>query len=312
MKHTPLFYATVLALTTATISGTSNFLNKIAVTVIKDPIFFTVFKNSLVALLLVGILIIIKKRHEIASLKKGQIFKLLAVGFFGGSIPFALYFTGLQQTSALSASLIHKTLFIWVLIFAIPILKERIFGWQWLGIAAIFSANLFLGGFAGFKYNIGELMILGATILWGVENIIAKIILKDVASSIVAAARFSFGTLLLLPIFFFHNADFAIIGKLTFEQWGWTTIVVLTQVGFILTWYSALKRAPATYVATLLVPATLVTNILSAVFVTHAFSGRQALSLALFLIGVILVVLFARKTAEQAAATPPPLELKRF
>ncbi len=304
MKHNPLFYATVLALATATISGTSNFLNKIAVTVIKDPIFFTVFKNGLVALLLIGILIIIKKRREIVSLNKGQILKLLAVGFFGGSIPFALYFTGLQQTSALNASLIHKTLFVWVLIFAIPILKERIFGWQWLGIAAIFSANLIIGGFAGFKYNIGELMILGATILWGVENIIAKIVLKDVSSSIVAAARFSFGTLLLLPILLFRNADFAIIGNLTSQQWGWTAITVLTQVGFILTWYSALKRAPATYVATLLVPATLITNVLSAVFVTRTFSGGQALSAALFLIGVILVVLFARKTAKQTAEMP--------
>ncbi len=145
-------------------------------------------------------------------------------------------------------------------------------------------------------------MILGATILWGVENIIAKIILKDVASSIVAAARFSFGTLLLLPIFFFHNADFAIIGKLTFEQWGWTTIVVLTQVGFILTWYSALKRAPATYVAILLVPATLITNVLSAVFVTHAFSSSQVIGSLLFVGGAALMVIFAKNLTRDLVA----------
>jgi hypothetical protein len=63
----------------------------------------------------------------------------------------------------------------------------------------------------------------------------------------------------------------------------------------------ALKRAPAAYVATLLVPATLVTNVLSAVFVTHAFTGRDLMSTVLYVLGIALVVLFSGKAALSAS-----------
>ncbi|MEK7154146.1 MAG: DMT family transporter [Patescibacteria group bacterium] len=310
MKHSALFYATVLALTTATISGTSNFLNKIAVTAVKDPIVFTTLKNAIVALFLVGVILGLKKWREIKSLNGGQFFKLLAIGIVGGSVPFALFFTGLTQTSAINASLIHKTLFIWVLLLGIPFLKERLTKWQWLGAAAIFGANLLVGGFKGFKYDAGELMILGATVLWAIENVVAKVALRDLSSSLVAGARMFIGSLILFSFVVWRGGASAVY-TLNFEQWGWTMLTSILLLGYVLTWYAALKRAPATYVATLLVPATLVTNILSAVFATHAFSGRQAFSMALFLIGAILVVLFARKTAEQTTATPS-LELKKF
>lgn len=310
MKRSTLFYATVLALATAVISGTSNFLNKIAVTAVRDPIVFTTLKNAMVALFIIGIILALKKWREIKTLNKGQALKLLAIGVVGGSLPFALYFTGLTQTSAINASLIHKTLFVWVLFLGIPFLKERLTRWQWLGVAAIFGANLLVGGFSGFKYNTGELMILGATILWAVENIVAKVALRDLSSALVAGARMAVGSLILLAFVLWRGGASAVY-VLNFQQWGWTLLTSALLLGYVLTWYSALKRAPAIYVATLLVPATLVTNVLSAVFVTHAFSGRQALSTTLFLISVVLIILFARKTAEQATATPP-LGLKRF
>ncbi len=310
MKHPTLFYATVLVLATVIISGTSNFLNKFAVTVVNDPIVFTTLKNAVVALFLAGIILALKKWREVRTLNKSQVLKLLAIGAIGGSVPFALFFTGLTQTSAINASLIHKTLFIWVLLLGIPFLKERLTRWQWLGVGAIFGANLLIGGFDGFRYNTGELMILGATVLWAVENIIAKVTLRDLSSSLVAGARMLIGSLILFGFVMWRGGASAVY-TLSFQQLGWTILASALLLGYVLTWYSALKRAPATYVATLLVPATLVTNVLSAIFVTHAFSGGQALSAVLFLGGMILVVLFARKTAEQAAATPP-LELKRF
>lgn len=289
-----LRYATLLVLTTAIISGTNNFLTKIAVTSIKQPILYTTLKNSLVAIFLVGILIALKKWPEIKKLTKKQWIKLAAVGFIGGSIPFALYFTGLTQTSALNASLIHKTLFLWVLLLGIPILKERLSKLQWLGVIAIFGANLFIGGFQGFKYNSGELMILAATILWGAENVIAKNALKDVSSLVLASARMVLGSILLFVfILIFSKGNIGVLANLNAVQWGWTFLTSLLLLGYVVTWYTALKHAPATYVATLLVSATLVTNILSAIFITHTFPVIQVLSSGFLLIGLTLMVFFA-------------------
>jgi drug/metabolite transporter (DMT)-like permease len=296
MKNKTLVYATYLALITAVISGFSNFLNKIAVTVVKDPIVFTTLKNSLVAIFIIGAILVFKKLPEILSLNKKQIFKLFLIGIIGGSLPFALFFTGLTQTSAINASLIHKTLFIWVLLLAIPILKERISKMQWLGIGAIFAANLIVGGFAGFKYNAGELMILAATILWAIENVIAKIALKDISSLTVASARMAIGSFILLSFVFVKGGTSAVL-SLNQTQWLWTFIPAILLFGYVITWYTALKYAPATYVATLLVPATLVTNVLSAIFITRAFTLLQLVSATLFIFGAMLVIFFAKKSA---------------
>ena len=220
MSVKTIHYATILALITAVISGTNNFLAKIAVTAVKNPILFTTLKNSLVAVLLIGLISGLKKWSEIKTISQRQFLKLLAIGVIGGSVPFVLFFTGLAQTSAINAALIHKTLFIWVLLLALPILKERLSWPQWLGVGAIFSANLFIGGFTGFKYSLGELMILCATILWAIENIIAKKVLQELSSSVVATARMTLGSLLLLLVVLWQG-NIGLLAGLNGQQWGW-------------------------------------------------------------------------------------------
>lgn len=287
-------YATILALVTALISGFSNFLAKIAVTAVKDPLVFTTLKNGVVGLFLVGIIIALKKWLEIKNLNRSQWLKLVVIGVVGGFIPFALFFVGLSQTSAINASLIHKTLFVWVLLFALPTLKERITRGQLAGVAVIFAANFVIGGFSGFNYNTAELMILAATILWAIENIIAKKVLQDVSSLTVASARMTFGSLMLLGLVT-SQGNIGTLSGLNGTQWLWTLLASGLLSGYVLTWYTALKYAPATYVATLLVPATLVTNILTAVFITRSLSLPVILSSLLYMIGISTIIYLTLK-----------------
>lgn len=293
MKQT-LTFATFLALGTALISGISNFVGKVGVTAVKDPIVFTTLKNAVVAMLLIGAILCFRRWRELKALTRKQWFMLIAIGVIGGSIPFALFFTGLAHTTALNASLIHKSLFVWVLLFGTTILKERLTSWQWMGLALIVVANLFIGGFTGFKYNTGEFMILAATILWAVENVIAKVALKNISSLTVAGARMVFGSVILLHIALPRNATLA-VAQLTSTQWGWTLLASALLFGYVVTWYAALKRAPATYVAVLLVPATLVTNMLSAMFVTHTLSHIQLFNGIFVAAGAALIIIFSRR-----------------
>lgn len=299
-KH-PYATATALALTTAVISGAANFLNKSAVAAVPGPVFFTTIKNAAVAVALIGLMLLFGQWREISRLQRSQWLRLLAVGVIGGSLPFALFFTGLSQTSAINASLIHKTLVLWVLLLAVPLLKERVSPLQGLGIAAVFGANLLVGGFTGFKFNAGELMILAATLLWAVENVIAKRVLAGVSSLTVAAGRMVIGSGLLLALIAWRGEAGRML-ELNALQWGWVALTGALLTGYVLTWYAALKRAPATYVATLLVPATLVTNVLSAVFVTHALNPRDVQAALLFCLGILLVIRFAKTGLPAAAA----------
>lgn len=296
MANSALRTATLLALTTAAFSGVSNFLNKIAVTGINDPIFYATLKNTLVAVVLVGIFIMCRHWPTVRTLSRRQWTLLISIGILGGSIPFALFFTGLTMTSALNAALIHKTLVLWVALLAIPFLHERVSTGQWLGIAALFAANVLVGGFSGFRYNTGELLILTATIFWSAENIIAKIALRDIPSTVVAGARMTIGSLALLAFVLWRNpAAPTTLFHLTASQWGWIFLTGALLLGYVLTWYRALALAPASYIATLLVPATLVTNALSAIFLTHTFATMQVVSAGLMFVGTALVIATHRR-----------------
>lgn len=300
IKNNPYRYATILALATAAISGTNNFLSKIAVTAVKDPIVYTTLKNIIVAGFLIGIILLFKKWREIAALTKEQALRLFAIGAIGGSIPFALFFTGLSQTSALNAGLIHKTLFVWVAVLAVPLLKERLSRMQWVGVGALFAANFIVGGFNGFQFNAGELMVLGATLLWAVENIVAKKTLKDISSVTVAGARMIVGSFFLFLLVLWQG-NIGMAANLTLMQWGWTLLTSVLLLGYVLCWYTALKYAPATYVAALLVPATLVTNALTAIFITHTLNGIQLTQIGFLLLGAALMVAFAKEAGDAAS-----------
>lgn len=301
MQNKTLRTATILALGTAIISGASNFLNKFAVAGFTDPVAFTALKNLIVAGFLLGLLVVYKKRQEIRGLTKQQWLRLILIGVVGGSVPFALFFIGLAQIPAINAALIHKTLFVWVLLFALPFLKEKFSALQWLGVAAIFSANILVGGFRGFAFSAGEGLVLLATILWAAENIIAKIALRDLSALTVASGRMVFGSLILLPLALVRVGSSALLPA-SLTQWTWVVLTGLFLLGYTLTWYAALKRAPVSYVATLLVPATLVTNALSALFVTHSFNWQLLSSFELFVAGTFLLIYFARNLTRPAAA----------
>src|SRR3989344_2980217 len=269
-----------LALITAVISGVAIFVNKFAVGAITPPLVFTGTKNTLVAILVLSWLGVSGKWRLVWRLRRSEIWKLGLIGLIGGAVPFYLFFTGLAQIPAINGALIHKTLVLWVAVLAIPLLKEKLSALQVLGIVLLFGGNVAVGGFEGFKYSQGELMVLGATMLWAVENVIAKKVLKTVDADLVVTARMGLGSIILLGMAVWQYPDsVGAIHELPLQSWGWILLTAGTLLGYTMTWYRALKLAPAITVPSILVGSTLVTNVLSAIFVTHQWTwgmGAQA------------------------------------
>jgi len=261
------------ALVTSVISGVSIFINKFAVSEVTPPLYFTSIKNLVVGVFIVSIVLSVGKWKEIIKLSKKDIKNLLLIGLVGGSIPFYLYFEGLSKISAINGAIIHKTLVIWVALLAIPFLRERISKLQSLAVFALFSSNFFVGGFSGFEFSRGEMLVLLATVLWAVENILSKKILSKIDTDIVVLFRMGFGSLLLMSATFISVPG--TLGKtltLSYQQIFWISITAILLFGYVSNWYKALKFSSATFVTSVLVSSTLVTNILSAVFITHTWN----------------------------------------
>jgi drug/metabolite transporter (DMT)-like permease len=280
-----------LALMTATISGFSVFFNSLAVKGI-DPIVHTTIKNGFAGLLVVMVLASSGQWKQIKHLSRKQAGWLLIIALIGGSLAFGLFFTGLKMIGAAQGALIHKTLILWVAMMAVPLLKEKLSWKMMLGIVLLYASSLVVGvkGFAGIQ--LGHGLVLLATLLWSVENVIAKMTLKTVSPNLLVTARMAVGSV-------FLGGYMVLAGKaplalaLTGSQWLMLLGVGLLLFGYVMSWYRALAILPVTVTAGILVGATVITSLLDAVFVSKVLSLTFVAQSALIISGIYLVIMAA-------------------
>jgi len=280
-----------LALATAGFSGAAIFLNSLTVKAVGDALVFTTVKNLGVGIIL-GLILLRSKINWGEVTNEWR--RLLLIGIIGGSLPFYLFFQGLLTANPATAALIHKTLIFWVALWAVPVFKEKISVKQWLALGIIFGSNFIIGGLPALKWGRGEIMILGATLLWALENIIAKAALKNLSAEVVGGARMILGSLLLFGAVMM-SGKMGLIFNLNAGQWGMTFVSIGLLFGYVMSWYKALKLAPVTLVATVLTLATIITNVISSIFITHLFNVKLFYQTILLVIGMVVFIREANK-----------------
>lgn len=290
------------ALSAAFISGISIFINKFAVDAISDPLVFTTIKNTGVAIVLVTFLMISGKWKKIKLLKSKELMLLGVIGVIGGSIPFYLFFKGLSIIPAVNGAVIHKTLVLWVAILAMKFLGEKLSKAGWLAITVLFTANILVGGFEGLTFSLGEIYILAATIFWAIETIVAKKILPSVDPDLLIQARMGIGAIVLLVISLILKPQ-ALIGILSLSSIGWFWIVLTTVLllFYVAVWYRGLRLVPAITATAILVASTLVTNALSAIFITHNLNWLLIFQSALIILGVYVLYKIENNVAKSSS-----------
>lgn len=293
-----------LAFGTALISGVSIYLNGLVVEEFNDPLLLAGVRNSLVGLVLLGLLLATSPRSEIAGLGGRQRAGLLTLAVVGGSIPFLLFFGGLAATGAPGAAFIHKTLFAWVAVLAVPLLGESL-GWiQMAALTGLLVGSALLTPPTGVGPGLGEAMILAATLLWAVEVIVARRLLPGVSVRLAATSRMALGAVLMLA-FLGLDGRLGGVAEFTLRHWLVVGLTGILLLGYVTTWYGALQRAPATTVTSILVAGTVVTGLLQAVGSGALPPVMQATGLAIVVVAVALLGWLAlaapaRRMAEHA------------
>jgi drug/metabolite transporter (DMT)-like permease len=284
-----------LALITAFISGLSVFLNKFALSFWTNSSVFTTAKNLIVALFLTSLIIFLKKYSELKTLSKKDWLQLVIIGIIGGSIPFLLFFKALTFLSATTGAFIHKTLFIWVAILAVPILKEKLSKIQIAGLGILILGTFLFSWPIKLKFGLGELLMFLAVIFWAVENIIAKIALRNISPLIAAWGRMFFGSGFLLGYLYF-TGEFEQLFVFSPPKIGWLVFLGILLFGYVLTWYSSLKYAPTTVVSSVLTVGAPLTAFLDAVFIKHQIKPIAILSILIIALGIILIIRVYERT----------------
>jgi len=278
----------LLVLMTALISGISIFINQFGVSVISSDI-YTFLKNLIAGLFILAIIILFKEFKEVKLLKKNDWLTLTSIGLIGGSIPFLLFFKGLALSTSGNASMIHKSMFLFVAILAIIFLKERLNKLLIAGILIILIGNVFL-----LKLNpqnllsVGDLLILIATLFWAVENVISKKAVTTISPRIVAGARMFFGSFFIL-IYLLFTKQLVSLASIDLNQMLWVLLTGFILSLYLLTWYSGIKYIKISTATCVLALGAPITNILSLIQ-GNSLALNQYLGISIIIFGLVLVM----------------------
>ncbi len=213
-------------------------------------------------------------------------------------MPFLLFFEGLSRASSSQAAFLHKTLVVWVMVLAVPLLRERVGPLHLAAVGMLVAGQAMMGGGVGeLGWGSGEAMILAATVLWAVEVVIAKRLLADLSALTVGTARMTIGVAVLIA-YGVVSGGFAGLGSLAPSHWWWIAATGATLTAYVATWYSALARAQAVDVTAVLVFGAVITVGLRAGFDGAALPSPAGL--ALVGAGTLLALLAARSARPVA------------
>ena len=296
-----------IALVTAVVSGISVYVNSRGVSHFDDATVYTTAKNAVAGLLLVTLALPILLTRPSGATRRArpgtrrEWIGLLALACIGGSVPFVLFFEGLSRATATQAAFIHKTLVVWVAILAVGLLRERLGAPHLAAIALVVACQAWLvgGGLGTVTFGAGEAMILAATLLWAVEVIVAKVLLRALDPRTLAAARMGLGTVVLIGWLGVSGrlGDLLALGS---EQWVWAVATGLLLTAYVATWYAALARAQAVDVTAVLVFGAAVTAVIARVADGAAI---DPVGIALVTAGAVLITVAALRRSDHEVAT---------
>ncbi|HSK22191.1 MAG TPA: DMT family transporter [Egicoccus sp.] len=282
-----------LAGATAAISGVAVAINGFGVRAFGDATAYTTAKNLVAGVLLTGLAMVAVRRRPGAAPRRpttrGGWLRLTAIAVIGGSVPFVLFFEGLSRATAADAAFLHKTLVVWVALLAVPLLGERLGRLQIAAVAVLVAAQLVLvGGLPELAAGSGELLILGATLLWSVEVVVAKQVLREITPATVAVARMGVGSVVLVA-WTVGTRGLGVLTGISATQAAWALLTGVVLAAYVATWLAALSRAPAVDVTAVLVGGAVLTALIDAARGTVVLAPL-APGLLLLLVGVGLAV----------------------
>jgi drug/metabolite transporter (DMT)-like permease len=292
-----------LALLAATVSGFSVYINGFAVKRAPSALIFTTAKNLVAAVLVASAFGALTARRPapagLRTLALRHWLGLAFVGVIGGGLAFALFFEGLARADTTQAAFVQKSLVLWVALLAVPVLGERLSWHHAVAIGLLLLGQLLLAGnIVQHRPSAALLLVLAATLLWAVEVLIARTLLRRVSATLLATVRMSVGSLALL-VWLVVTHSLTQLGSLS-HDWVWVLLTGGLLSGYVLSWFGALRRAPAVDVTAILVLGAFITALLS-MTPARTLLGLQVAGLVLILCGVG-TVMRARSPRDVASA----------
>lgn len=251
------------------ISGFAIYINGQGVKVFSDSTLYTALKNAVVGVaLLIPFLFMTSNRAELKRLNRRQWGLLALLAVIGGSVPYALFFRGLQLTTSVTSSLLNHAQFLIVAVLAILFLGERLGILIWLAMLALLVGTTLGSNLHTLAWNQGTLLVVLSTVLFAAGVVLAKRLLSDISMLTVMAAKMSAGSALLL-VYVGATGHLGAVTSLTATQWEYALVTGLILLAFTFTAFMALRHVTATAATAIPAAAPLITTLLTVIAAPH-------------------------------------------
>ncbi len=301
------YFGYAFAILAAVISGVSVYVNSLGVKQFSDPVLYTALKDGVVGVILfVPLLVSPGWRGEYRKLSPRTWAWMIALALTGGSIPFALFFSGLKLTTAATGAVLNHFQFVLVALLALVFLKERIRPALWAGFAVLLVGTMIGTNLGALEWNQGALLIAASTVLFAVDFVIAKHLLKGLSTLIVMTARMSLGTAMLF-VYLALIGHLAPIGHLKTAQVQFVLVTGLILLAFVVCTFTAIRHASVSAVLAIGAASPIITTLLQ-VRATGTFKLAAADTVGLLVLAISVVAILVigirqdSRPASQAGA----------
>jgi drug/metabolite transporter (DMT)-like permease len=279
----------LLLLLLGTIWGSSYLFIKVAVAEI--PPLTLVAGRLLLAALILWLLMAASRQ---AMPRQPSLWKAYAVmGFFSGTLPYALISWGEQYIPSGLAALLQATMPIFTVLMAhFAVGDERLRPASALGVAVGFAGVVVLmlpELRQGLRASLwGQLAIVVSSVSYAGSAVFARIHLRGQSPIASTTGQLTMGAILTLPLALVFERPFEVSPSL--QAWGaWLGLILLGTVVAYVIYYALIERTSATFVSTVTYIIPVNGLLLGALVLDEALTLLVAASAALILAGVMLV-----------------------
>jgi drug/metabolite transporter (DMT)-like permease len=212
---------------------------------------------------------------------------ILLIGLLGSVLAPIAYFLGLSWTLAVNVTLLAHLQPLFVSILGFIFLNEKIgrndiIGGLMIGLAAILITSRSIENLMTLKFgNLGDIVVLLATLGWAIVAIPGKRLTKVVESALIVGYRFLVASAVFLPMLI-------ILNQFVIESIYQVVLGVIAGLGYV-SYYEGLKRIKASQVALTELSSPFFAAILAWFILGEYLTVIQIIGAMLLFIGLILL-----------------------
>ncbi len=225
------------------------------------------------------------------SLAKKDYIILVAISVCGAAAAPYFYFIGLHQSSAADTSLLSNVEIMFTVLFGLVFFKERLRPVGFISVALvifgviIITTNFqFSGSFL--QLNAGHFFILGAMVLWALDNNLSRILSTKMDTARLVQLKSAIGGLILLGVTLLLRVPLDISPSQI------PYVILLSVVGFggsLYFFLQSLKRIGTIRTIVIFSMSSVFGLVFASVFLHEQISLYQTIAIAIMLTGIYLI-----------------------